>query len=258
MQVDPGNRLVADALEADWNEKLRTLTAAQDKAEQQRATDHQLLDDQCHQRVLELATDFPRLWNSPQTSPRDRKRMVRLLIEDVTLTQNETLLAQVRFNGGATQSLSLARPPSAWKIRQTAPAVVAEIDRLLTDHVDSEIAVQLNERGWTSGEGCPFSSRIVANIRRDYRLKPRLERLRERGLLTIKELAAQLGVCRQTIGTWCRQGLLQGHAYNDKHECLFDPPNADSPTKQQGQKLADRRRFPKVPSDRRKEVQDEA
>ena len=258
MQVDPGNRLVADALEADWNEKLRTLTAAQDEAEQQRATDHQLLDDQCRQRVLALVTDFPRLWNSPQTTARDRKRMVRLLIEDVTLTQNETLLAQVRFKGGATQSLSLPRPPSAWKIRQTAPEVVAEIDRLLTNHVDSQIAAQLNDRGWTSGEGCPFSSRIVANIRRDYRLKPRFERLRERGLLTIKELAAQLGVCRQTIGTWYRQGILHGHAYNDKHECLFDPPNADSPTKQQGHKLDDRRRFPKIPSHRRKEVQDEA
>lgn len=258
MQVDPGNRLVADALEADWNEKLRTLTAAQDEAEQQRATDHQLLDDQCRQRVLALATDFPRLWNSPQTNARDRKRMVRLLIEDVTLTQTETLLAQVRFKGGATQSLSLARPLTAAQMRQTAPEVVAEIDRLLTDHVDSEIAAQLNERGWTSGEGCPFSSRIVANIRRDYRLKPRFERLRERGLLTVSELAAKLGVRRQTIALWRREGLLQGHAYNDKHECLFDPPTADSPTKQQGHKLDDRRRFPKIPSHRRKEVQDEA
>ncbi|MDZ4688068.1 MAG: recombinase family protein [Planctomycetaceae bacterium] len=258
MQVDPGNRLVADALEADWNEKLRTLTAAQDEAEQRRATDHQLLDERCRAQVLALATDFPKLWNSPQTSARDRKRMVRLLIEDVTLTQTEMVLAQVRFKGGATHPLSLARPPSAWKIRQTAPEVVAEIDRLLTDHVDSEIAAQLNERGWTSGEGRPFSNRIVANIRRDYRLKPRFDRLRARGLLTIQELAAQLGVSRQTICLWCRQGLLQGHAYNDKHECLFEPPTADSPTKQQGHKLADRRRFPKVPSHRRKEVQDEA
>jgi hypothetical protein len=35
MQVDPGNRLVADALEADWNEKLRLLAEAQEQYRQQ-------------------------------------------------------------------------------------------------------------------------------------------------------------------------------------------------------------------------------
>ena len=151
LQVDPANRLVADALEADWNDKLRALTDAQEQAERQRATDHQVLDDQCRARVLELATDFPKLWNSPQTSDRDRKRMVRLLVEDVTLTQTDTLLAQVRFKGGISRSLTLARPHSAWQMRQTRPEIVAEIDRLLTDCTDKEIAVQLNDRGWLGG-----------------------------------------------------------------------------------------------------------
>ena len=258
MQVDPGNRLVADSLEADWNEKLRALTEAQEQADRQREADHKILDDQCQTRVLELVTDFPRLWNSPQTGDHDRKRMVRLLVEDVTLIQTETLLAHVRFKGGATRSLTLVRPQSAWQLRQTRPEIVAEIDRLLTDSTESEIAAQLNERGWFSGEGGVFTPRIVANIRRDYQLHSRFERLRGRGLLTPAELAAELGVCRTTVNKWRRHGLLRGHFYNDKHECLFDPPTTDKPIKQQGQKLADRRRFPELTSHRMNEVQDEA
>ena len=152
----------------------------------------------------------------------------------------------------------LARPQSAWQLRQTRPEIVAEIDRLLNDSTEREIAVQLNQRGWFSGNGSPFNPRIVANIRRDYRLKCRFDRLRERGLLTATELAIALGICRTTIHIWRRHGLLRGHFYNDKHECLFDPPSADKPTKQQGQKLADRRRFPQLTSHRLNEVQDEA
>jgi recombinase/recombinase-like zinc beta ribbon protein len=258
MQVDPGNRLVADALEADWNERLRALTEAQEQAERQRETDHKVLDDQCRARVLELAADFPRLWNSPQTNDRDRKRMVRLLVEDVTLIQTDTLLAQVRFKGGATRSLTLVRPQSAWQLRQTRTEIVAEIDRLLTEHTESEIATQLNERGSSSGTGGLFTPRIVANIRRDYRLKSRFERLRERGLLTAAELATALGVCRTTVHIWRRHGLLRGHFYNDKHQSLFDPPSVDKPTRQQGQKLADRRCFPQLTSHRLNEVQNEA
>ena len=258
LQVDPANRLVADALEADWNDKLRALTDAQEQAERQREADHQVLDDQCRARVLELATDFPKLWNSPQTSDRDRKRMVRLLVEDVTLTQTDTLLAQVRFKGGVSRSLTLPRPHSAWQMRQTRPEIVAEIDRLLTDYTDKEIAVQLNERGWLSGEGRSFAPHIVANIRREYQLKTRFERLRAQGLLTATELANVLGVNRQTVSVWRRHGLLRGYVYNDKHECLFDPPTIDRPTKQQGRKLTDRCRFPQLASHRTNEVQDEA
>jgi hypothetical protein len=87
MQVDPKNRLVADALEADWNERLRALTAAQEQYERQRQADRAALDQESRSRILALTTDFPKLWNDPKTPDRERKRMARLLIEDVTLTK---------------------------------------------------------------------------------------------------------------------------------------------------------------------------
>jgi len=100
MEADPSNRLVVDVLEAEWNEKLRPLHDAQEGLEHRRAKEHQEISDERRAQILSLATDFPRLWNDPKTPPRERKRMVRLLIEDVTLTKSGEITAGVRFRGG--------------------------------------------------------------------------------------------------------------------------------------------------------------
>ena len=67
MQAHPDNRLVADVLEAEWNARLRALDDARRELEQRRAEDAGQLDDARRQRILSLATDFPRLWNDPAT-----------------------------------------------------------------------------------------------------------------------------------------------------------------------------------------------
>ena len=74
-------------LEAEWNAKLRAIEEAQRELERSRAEPGQELDDEQRRRILALASDFPRLWNDPATPQRERKRMARLLIEDVTLTK---------------------------------------------------------------------------------------------------------------------------------------------------------------------------
>ena len=153
MQVDPNNRLVADSLEADWNDKLRALTQAQEQYEQQCQADRVVFDEQSKARVLSLATDFPKLWRDPQTPDRERKRMVRLLIEDVTLIKTKQITAHVRFKGGTTQTLTLPIPLSAGEARRTGADVVGEIDRMLDQHTDTQIASRLNQRGLRSGTG---------------------------------------------------------------------------------------------------------
>ena len=95
-QVDPGNRLVADVLEAEWNACLRELEDAQRECERKHAEDRHQLDEGQRQRILALATDFPRLWNDPATPDRERKRMARLLIEDVTMTKGEGIALRAR------------------------------------------------------------------------------------------------------------------------------------------------------------------
>jgi DNA invertase Pin-like site-specific DNA recombinase len=258
MEADPGNRLVVDVLEAEWNDKLRALHDAQEELEHRRAEDHLKLDDERHKQVLALATDFPRLWNEPKTPQRERKRMVRLLLEDVTLTKSSAIAAGVRFRGGATRTLTLPLAQPAWQLRQTSAEVVTEIDALLDEHTEGNIARILNQRGLVSGEGKSFHRIIVKRLRRDYELKTRYDRLREAGMLTLAEIADHLGVATQTVKKWRDHGLLRAHAYNDKNECLYEPPGDDPPVKKQGNKLSKRRRFSEVLSNRTKEAQCEA
>jgi hypothetical protein len=105
MRVDPNNRLVADTLEGLWNEKLRNLAQAKEDYEKKRQADQQPVTPEQQQQILALAQDVPKRWNHPRTSPRDRKRMARLLVDDVTLNREGTLItAQVRFKGGGYPS----------------------------------------------------------------------------------------------------------------------------------------------------------
>ena len=253
MQVDPNNRLVADELEADWNAKLRVLAEAQQQYEQQCQADRMILDDEIKDKVLALATDFPKIWHDPKTSDRDQKRMVRLLIEDVTLIKDKQIKVQIRFKGGATRTLMLPLPKSAGELRKTSSKVVSEIGRLLDEKTDEEMALQLNKHGYRTGTGCKFTRLIVAKIRITYKLKSHFTRLREAGMLTESEIAKQLGICTKTVKIWRRHGLLRAHRYNEKNEYLYEPVENNRPVKNQGIKLSKRRVFP----DQTNEVQDE-
>jgi DNA invertase Pin-like site-specific DNA recombinase len=234
MRCDPDNRLVADSLEAEWNLALRAQTAAQELYDKQSQALTGISDAQ-RASILALARDFPRLWKDPHTADRERKRMARLLIADVTLLKDNEITAQVRFNGGATHTLHLPLPKPAWLLRQTPATVVAEIDRLLEEHTDGEIAELLNNRGLLSGDGKPFHRLIIRNIRIAYSLDSIYDRLRSRGLLTLTELAQRLNVSTATIKYWRRAGLLKAHRYDERNDYLFEQPDADTPIKHRHQ-----------------------
>jgi hypothetical protein len=246
LHVDPANRLVADSLEAEWNEKLRQLAEAQTDYERQRQADRLVIDEEQRARIAALANDLPRLWRDSSTPDRERKRIVRLLLEDVTLIKQDKITIHVRFKGGATQTITLPAPLRAWEMRKTPADTVAEIDRLLDHYTEGRIASLLNERTLRSGEGKPFSSRLVARIRHAYGLKLRYDRLREAGMRTAEEMAALLGVCRRTVKEWGQHSLLRRHAYTDKNEYLYEHPSDDPPVKRQGSKLSQRSRFPTI------------
>jgi len=108
LHVDPANRLVADSLEADWNEKLRALTAAQEHYEQQRQQDRAAVDEQQRARIAALASDFPRLWQDPKTPDRERNAWSACCWPDVTLIRGDQIAVHVRFSGGATKDAGVA------------------------------------------------------------------------------------------------------------------------------------------------------
>lgn len=261
MSVDPRNRLVADQLEADWNEKLRMASQAQQHYEEQKEKDRVRLDEDMRQKIQSLAKDFPRIWNDPNTSFKQRKRMIRLLIEDVTITRKENKARlQIRLRGGQTKTLEVPLPLAAPLKRKTPQHIIQEIDRLLDHYTEGQIVQQFNQRGITSSLGVPFSLRIIAKLRRAHHITPRYQRLRNQGLLTQEEAGKILNVHPATIKTWYANGLIIGYDYNDKGERLYQLPEnkEDYPKKQQGQKLAQRSKTTKVTSHATNEVQHEA
>ncbi len=236
MQVDPSNRLVADSLEANWNDKLRALAQSREHYEQQKRDDEALGKRIDRQRVLSLVKDFPAIWDDPQTPQRERKRMVGLLIEDVTLIRGDKITAHVRFRGGATTTLTLPLPLNAWQGRMTSPHVIAQVDELLQQHTDAEVAKRLNECGMETGAGAPFSSNAVKWVRYSHGLKSLKERLRKAGWLTTQEYAAKLGVHQGTLKARLKRGLIQGRICNDAGGWLFDPDQEAPPRLRQDRK----------------------
>lgn len=225
-RVDPANRLVADVLEAEWNTKLRAVTEAREAAETQRQQDQARLGAAERRMLRAVPQDFARFWRDPRTTPRERKRLVRLLIEDVTIEKTDQIIAHVRFKGGATRTIAVRLPVPLAQSRLTPPATLAALDHLLDTYTDAEAAEQLNAQGYRTFAGLPFETTHVSQLRRHHGLKDRFIRLREAGLLTAEEVAGKLGVTPQTIGHWHRRGWIDGVRYNDRGSCLFVPPAA--------------------------------
>lgn len=228
MRVDPNNRLVADTLETQWNEKLRTLNQVKEDYERQRQADAAQLTDEQQRKVLALAADFPRLWQDPKTSDRDRKRMARLLLEDVTLHRDQEVRVQVRFRGGATRELRLPSPRRSWELWSTDPEIVTQIDRLLEQHTAAEVAQRLNQQGRRSGQNGAFTARVVQRLTKDRGLLSRDARLRARGLLTPREVADLIGSKPNLVDYWREQGLLNGTRRNEKNEYYYERPTTET------------------------------
>jgi len=229
LAVDPDNRLVADTLEGDWNDKLRAVQTAQDDYEHASAATRATLTEQHKTQIRGLAADFPTLWSDPATPQRERKRITRLLIEDVTLNRAEEIHLHIRFRGGHTQTVAIPIPLRAWEARQSHPDTLALLDKLLDTHTDAETAHELNEAGHRTGTNKKFTPTIVVHLRRSHHLPSHAERLRARGLLTLTQTAERLGVHTSTIKAWRDAGLLPSHKANDKNERVYDPPDPTDP-----------------------------
>ena len=259
MMVDPGNRLVADTLEADWNEKLRVLAKTREERERARQGDQVALDDAIRERLLTMTRDFKQLWADPATSNRERKRMLAHIIEDATLIKfpSEGITKiHIRFKGGKTETLTTLNPKSSAQQAKTPAEIVELVDQLLDHHIYSEIADILNDRGFRPGgsarrgrEAEQFNVKLVRYIAHTYGLRSRYNRLRDRGMLTAKEMAARLGIHELTLISWARHGIINRHAYNG-HYWLYEVPGSNLPKKQcsRWNRLVDRAAAIQTPS----------
>lgn len=253
MMVDPNNRLVADTLEADWNDKLRVLAQAREERERARQEDRIAVDHTTRERLVAMTADFEKLWADPATPNRERKRLLACIIEDATLiklSREGVTRTHIRFKGGKTHTLTTRNPKSSSQLVKTPTQIVELVDRLLDDHVYSEIADLLNERGLRPGgtarpgrEQAAFDEKRVAYLAHTYGLRSRRNRLRDRGLLTKTELASRLGIHEHTLVQWAKHGIVKQHAYNG-HAYLYEDPGSNPPAKHcsRWNRLADRAR----------------
>ena len=212
--VDPVHRLVAAPLEAAWNERLRELQEAmRERDERREARDKEMSAEQVRQ-IKELAADFAQVWDAPATSHADRKRLLRLLVEDATLDREACeVRVSLRLRGGkalALDPVELNRP-----LRLKHPlntATVAALDEALDTHSDAEAVALLNQAGHRLWNGAPYTLRHVYRLRQRVGMKGHLQRrqaqLRARGYVSADELASQLGVCDTTVRKLGRQGRI--------------------------------------------------
>jgi DNA invertase Pin-like site-specific DNA recombinase len=236
LAVDPTNRLVADQLEADWNHKLRELGDAQDEYERAQNAGASTLTDDQQARIRTLASDLPALFNDPATPVRERKRLIRLLITDVTLIKaGEHITAHVRLSGGTLHTLTIPRPLRAWEAHTTPAGTIELIDELLADHTYDEAVKVLNERGLTGGWGHPFTVVSLTQLCRNRNIPDLRQRLRDQGMLTLDEIASQFGVTTGTIKHWQHQGHITGRRIDRRRAHLYHPGQSHPPDGRQRQ-----------------------
>jgi len=243
MMVDPNNRLVADTLECEWNEKLRVLAKAREDRELGREQDQRILDESIRDRLIAMTTDFNTLWKDPSIPNRERKRLLAYIIEDATLIKlpvEGTTKIHIRFKGGKTETITTVNPKSSAQQVKTQPDLIALVDKLLDEHVYAEISEILNEQGLRPGGAARrgrsdtrFTPSRVAYLVNRYELRSRYDRLRDRGLLTKKEAAARLRIHEHTLLRWAEHGLVTRYAY-DAHAYLYEPPGPNPPSKHCG------------------------
>jgi hypothetical protein len=258
LRVRPEHRLVADQLERQWNEKLARLTQLQDALARTHAKEDADPSAEQKERIYALVADLPRVWHDPRTPARERKRMLRLLVEDVTLLRHRRIRIQIRWKGGATTSLEQPLPLSAPDLRRTPAAIVEQVRVLATEKADRQIAASLNARGLRSGTGQSFTRLRVRQLRDAYEIPSFAQHLRVAGWLTAPEMASQLGVHLSTAKRFAREGALRALRADDAGQILFEPIHGPLPKAQPGKRYRDRRCHPKLATYPRKELQYEA
>jgi len=165
-QVEPENRLVARTLESEWNRKLEELERLTQEYDEARRKPPIVLSEAQREKIMALAEDLPRLWRSPTTLQSQRKQVIRLLIEDITLNNVDcpwSIAVAIRWKTGVVTKHSCQRV--AFHPQETSPEVVEKIVALYREKTDGEIAELLNREGYRSGYGKSFTANRIAHIR---------------------------------------------------------------------------------------------
>ena len=207
-EVDPANRLVAATLEQRWNEALQRLTELEQQFEQAQQQQARVATPEQKEQVLALARDFPRLWSAPTTEAKDRKRMLRLLIKDITVERlaPKQLVLHIRWQGGACSDTQVDLPSNIADRLRYPTELVDRIRALAETLIDARIAEELNQDGQVSPKGKAFTASMIQWVRYKHAIPaPRLKLPHE---LTVDEVMAKFSVSCHVVYYWIARGLV--------------------------------------------------
>jgi DNA invertase Pin-like site-specific DNA recombinase len=225
---DPENRLVARSLETRWEQKLRELGEAEAELAEQNAP----TAEPSREQIEALARDVPKLWAAETTTEKDRKRLLRALIADATITsqpEGRELRVGIRWRSGASEEHTIQRPKTRQEVIRTPSEAIELTRRLAPKHTNAQIAEQLNAARLRTGTGGPFAAEHVQWIRWRHKI-PYPTTWAQDGELTVNQLANRLGVSDATVYDWISTGKLAArrgpanrlyipHGPDVEHEC---------------------------------------
>jgi len=217
-QVEPENRLVARSLEARWEARLAALAEAGQALQDARDALPPLPG---RAELEKLAADLPGLWHAPETSTKDRKRLLRTLIADVTVLpepDHAKVRIGIRWHAGATDELRVARAVHTGTARRSMSPAVEMVRQLGPVTPAAELAGQLNAAGMTTGNGRPFDAKAVQWIRHAYHIPapaPYAD-----GEVSVAEAARQLGCSTGVIYYWIQAGQLEARRGPGNRLCV--------------------------------------
>ena len=213
--IDPDNRLVARGLEAEWEKSLRELETAKAELARREQRRPRILSADERSRLLALGTDLREVWRAPPTTARDKKELLRALLEEVIIAVKKDEYRShltLRWRGGALAEIDLDLPRRRAAPVRTDEDTVALVRRLAVHYPDAVIAGILNRQQRTTAYGHRFTANHVGNLRRHWniaRYEPPATPP-EGKALTIKQAAATLGVATSTIHRWLNDGIIAG------------------------------------------------
>jgi DNA invertase Pin-like site-specific DNA recombinase/predicted DNA-binding transcriptional regulator AlpA len=213
--VDPDNRLVARGLEAEWENCLRELDRTKAELAHREQMQPTVLTDIQRCRLLSLGADLHSAWQAPTTLPRDKKELLRALLEEIIITVDKKecrARLMLRWRGGTLTDIDLDLPRLRPAIVRTDEETIALVRRLATHYPDAMIAGILNRQARTTAYGHRFTANHVSGLRRQWNI-PRFEPSDappEGDLLSIKQTADVLCVARSTIHRWLNDGIIAG------------------------------------------------
>jgi DNA invertase Pin-like site-specific DNA recombinase len=213
--VDPDNRLVARGLEAEWEQRLRDLAQAETDLAQREQQRRRTVPPIDRQALRALGADLRRVWAAPTTTDRDRKAVLRSLLEEVIVAVDRAEFRAdltLRWRGGATTELDVALPRSNPPTVRTDEDTIALVRRLATHYPDAIIAGILNRQGRTTARGNRFTVPSVAGLRRSWGIPCFAPPAHppEGELVNIRQAARTLGIAPSTLHRWLNDGFITG------------------------------------------------